>query len=418
MARALISACLLAALSAVALADRLTLSDGRTFTGTVTTDGDTVRIETNHGLLEFPKDQVSDITRGETPEAELARRLAKATADCPQALLEVAQWAGANNLPHQAEDLYGRILKLDPNNAPSRKALGFIKIDGDWRTFAQALELANSKCQAGQCEVLLSEIMPALDDLAGTKEKQAAVHDLWGQAQLRARKFADAAKTFADLADMNLGPQCLRWGSIAEILKDNPDGMYVVAESYPATSDLLVAEAPALKPGPASLSDPAVIEAALHDRAKKEVETGRKLMDDAQKLETAEPDAAKAKYALAAKSLDKADALAPGISRSYRIEIVRRRIAHMRKETDADASDFDKELASLGKKSLSPQEYRNKVLRLIYLLDNVRDDLKEVLALAKPFSRDLMLEVKWAELDLKKLDEMRLVLSGELDAKK
>ena len=55
---------------------------------------------------------------------------------------------------------------------------------------------------------------------------------------------------------------------------------------------------------------------------------------------------------------------------------------------------------------------------MIALLDSIHDGLKEINDVAKPFPRDLVLDAKWADLDLKKIKEMRDVLTGELDARK
>ena len=103
------------------------------------------------------------------------------------------------------------------------------------------------------------------------------------------------------------------------------------------------------------------------------------------------------------------------MARSYRVEIARRRIAALRRRSDENAKRFDELLESLGRQKLSPAAYRNTVVRLIHYLDNVADDLDAVLAVAKPFSRELVFEVKWAELDRNRIEEMRRVLKKELD---
>lgn len=418
MVRAAVIACLLLGLSATAMADRLTLNDGRTFSGVVTYEGDLVRIETLYGSLKFSRDEVRDVTVQEVPEAEFARKLAALPADNAAATIELAQWAGKNGLSRQAEDLYNRVLKVDADNAAARAGLGYAKVEGSWRTFEQAMEIARNKLDAGQHQQVSSELLGALEPLASTKEKQLAVSELHALTHLRAGDFAAAQKAYEELGEKLSGPGAIRSAAIADILKENADGMYVLQEPYPPAAELLENEGPSLKAGPASLSEPLALQAALHDRAKKDIEAGRKLMDEAQKLEATDSDAAKTKYAQAAKSLDRSDALVPNIAKSYRIEIARRRITAMRKDTDTEAKEFDKEMSSLGKKGMAAAEYKNKVLRLIYLVDNLRQDLKEIVAVAKPFSRELVLEMKWAELDLKKIEEMRQVLTGELDGKK
>jgi len=161
-----------------------------------------------------------------------------------------------------------------------------------------------------------------------------------------------------------------------------------------------------------------VVQLAMRDRAKKEIESGRKLMDAALQTETSDPDATKLNYTKAAQFFDKADALVDGIARSYRVEIARRRIAVIRRDADAEAERFDKAMAKLGRQNMTAQEYQTLVLNLTHLLDSVRDNLQLILTAAKPYPRDLVLELKWAELDLKKIEGMRKVLLDEANGQK
>lgn len=416
MVRALWTACFLSLLAGSAAADRVTLVDGRTLNGNVTIDGDTVQIEMEYGVVRIPRAEVQSIESRDTPEVELAKKVAQAPPENAPALAEIARWAGQSGLLRQAEELYGKAIKIDPNNAAARAALDFVRMDGEWRPFPQALELARSKVEANESGPLLREALPGLEELATSRDRQLAVRELAGLAYLRAGEFGAAAKTFEDLSAKATGPDAVRFAALAEILKESPDGMYVLPEPYPPGTELLEKEGPSLKAGPVSLRDGLALQAALHDRAKKEIEAARKLIQEAPKAP--DPDAARAKNAQAARFLDRAEALAPGIARSYRVEMARARIAALRKDSDKDAQEFDKEMATLGRDDMAAAAYRAKVQRLIYLLDNVRDDLKEILDACKPYPRDLILEVTWAELDLKKIKEMREVLAGELDAKK
>ncbi len=193
--------------------------------------------------------------------------------------------------------------------------------------------------------------------------------------------------------------------------------MYVLSEPYPPESALLGSSAKTVPAGPASLATPLVLEAALREKAKGEIKSGRNTMDAATKLERTDPDGALTKYVQAAKSFDRADAMVPDIARSYRIEIARRRIAAVRKDADADAQKFDAEMNTLGKKDMTAAVYRSTVLRLMHNIDSVRESLKGVIDIAKPYPRELVLEVEWAQQDLKKIEAMRVILASELDNK-
>ncbi len=415
MVRAITILCVLAVAAPLALGDRLTLVDGRSFSGIVTVKDDTVEIELTYGTLQFSADEVLDIEYKETLESQFRRMMRRTPEDDPNALCALGEWASENGLTHQARELFQSVLKLDPNHSSAHRGLGHVQIDKKWRKFDEAVELGRSKLEAGKYEDLLDNILPEMETAAGGGKRLVAVWTLKAHAQLRSRQFAEAYETFQQLTDKAKGPAKLRCAAIAEILSDNGDGMYVLSEPHPPAVGLLGHAGRSYPPGPASLADPIVLQAALRDSAKEEVEIGRVLMDEAAQLEPADPDVAKARYAQAVKAFDHADALVPDISRSYRVEIVRRKVAAARKDIEGDSGSFDREMEDLGRAGMSPQEYRDRIVRMIHSLDNVRRGLQEVLELAAPYPRELVLEVKWAELDLKRIEEMRKTLTAELN---
>jgi hypothetical protein len=395
-------------------ADQLTLTDGRTFTGEVVTEGANVTIKMPYGTLNFDKNMVLKIEFSETPQAQLDKKLIAITDENSDALFAAAQWAAQNNLAKQAQEIYARILKTDPDHAATRKELEQVKIDGQWRTFDQALELCRSKLEAGDADAL-KKILPELQQTTANPKKLLQVSELLGLTQLRTKDFAAAAATFAGLAAKAEPPLSIKAAAIASLLKENADGMYMLDETYPPASAILDSKAKSLKAGPVSLADPLAMQAALHNKAKREVLAGEALMDEALKLQPSDPDGAKAKTNQAVKCFDNSDALVDNISRSCRIEIARRRIAAILKDTDADEKKFDALKEGLGKQDLPPEKYKAMVVRLIHHLDNVRDGKKEILNIAKPYSRDLLLEIKWAESDLKTIEDLRSVLTAELN---
>lgn len=417
MIRAAASFCLIALLAASAWGDRLILVDGRRFTGEVTVEEDSVLIVMAMGSMRFPKDQVAKILLKDTPRVELNKRLETVDRSDARQLFEVAEWAADNDLSAEADKLHREVLALQPEHAGAHRALGQVKIDGHWRELPRAMELARSKLAAGQYRALLDFVLPDLELAARHRDRKEIprIRLLAAEAKLRSGDFAEAATAFSELGKNARSPRQLRYAAIAEILVAHPDGMYVLTEPYPPAASLLGAGTPSLPRGPASLRDPLAMRAALLARAKAHIQAGRKEMRAAAALETRDPDAARAKYAAAERTFDKADALVPLISRSYRVEIARRRIRSLRDRCTAGARKFDKEMKALGRRTLSAAAFRTKVLRLIYLLDKVRADLKEVTKIAEPYSRELVLEVEWAQSDLKTMDRMRSVLTKELD---
>jgi hypothetical protein len=418
--RLIIFAGLCGVASAIAVADEVVLQDGRVLTGTVKTEGDNILVQMGGATLSFTKNQVLRIDRRATPEDEYNAKLAEVSQTDPQAMFSLMQWASTNGLEKQAQDLAGKILAINPDHAGARKMLGQIKLDNQWLTFPKAMDLAKGRLDAQQYETLIKDVLPSLEGIAVSKDKQFALRDLQVNTLLRARKFTLAVKAMNSAIEVAEPPAAIRLAALVEIVKDNIDGMYVLTEDYPPTASVLSTSAsqPTVKAGPASLADPLVVQAALRERAKKELESGRKLMEAAQRAEPGDAEVAKAKYLQASQAFDRADAMVDGIARSYRIEIARRRIVAIRRDTDADAERFDKAMGKLGKANLTPQEYQNMILNLIRLLDNVRENLNLVLAAGKAYPKELVLELKWAELDLKKLDGMRKILLDELNGTK
>jgi tetratricopeptide (TPR) repeat protein len=405
-------------LAASAAADELFLKDGRSFVGTVTVERDSVLIEMAYGTIRFQREHILKIEFRETPAEEYLRRRAEIASDDPFSLFHLARWAAEQDLQDQARQLCLEVLKLDPDHADAHRQLGHVRVDGRWLAFGEALELARSKLAAGQFRQLLADILPALRKIAraADDDKQQSVGELIGQAQLRAGQFANAARTYSELSAQTKPPESLRYAATADILRANADGMYVVLDPYPPTAGLLGKSTETLKPGPASLTRPLVLQAALRNRARRDIDAGRMLLQAGKTIEAADPDTARAKYAQAARSFERADAIVPRIAHSYRVEIARRKIAAIRKAADAAARKFDEAVASrLGRQEMAPKEYRSLLVQLVHQLDRVGDTLKEVLLVAKPYPRDLILEIRWAESDLRKIQQMRKELLAEIE---
>jgi len=406
---------LLCAIVAAAAGDRLILLDGRAFEGTVTVEGQTVRVEMAYGTLQFERGEVERIEFKDTPETQLARRLSQTALDDPQAVFDTAAWAQANGLAERANELYELVLKLDADHPGARRALGFVRLDDRWLLWDPALELARSKLEAGQTDALLRRVLPALREVAPAEADRRVVGELTGLAQIRDSQFEAARRTFAALAEDRQDAAAIRFAALAEILAANPDGMYVLDAPYPPAARLLGETGTQIPAGPASLARPRVLEAALHDRAKEQVRIGRELLATATKCERTEPDAARALYYQANEAFDRAEALRPKIARSYRVEICRRRIAGLRGRAREEAGRFDEELEALGEKDLSITAYRNRLLRMKGRLERLRDDLEAMLQIARPYPRDLVLEIGWAQADLQRVEQLRLALVEELD---
>ncbi|MFP4140954.1 MAG: tetratricopeptide repeat protein [Planctomycetota bacterium] len=415
MHRVLSATLLLGLIAATCPADLLVLNDGRTFTGQVSEDGDQVSIILPYGTLRFQRSEIARIDRKKTPSEQLNSRLAEIRQDNISSLYRTASWARAQGLTDKADEICRQVLKLAPDHARARADLGQLKINDDWQPLSKGLELARSKLAAGKHSQVDANMLADLQAATRCEADELAVGEIKGLVELRSGEFAQARKTFSTIAEDAEGPRAHRLKTIAGILEDNDDGMYVLSKPYPASSSLVSGDdTPHLSAGPASLKLPLTLQAALRDAAKKHIDAGEKQMAEARKAEQTDPETAQGIYKKAVRQFDLADALVPKISRTYRVEIARRRIKSIRNDIDMDAKQFDAMRKKLGTKTLTARQYRTLVLKLVHRLNNVRDGLSDILGIAKPYERDLVLELKWAQADLKKTQLLRKVLMEEL----
>ncbi|MHC4716809.1 MAG: hypothetical protein ACYS5V_07565 [Planctomycetota bacterium] len=391
------------------------LTSPRTFEGKVTEADGNVLIEMSYGTIRFPATKVESIQRMPTAAEVLEWQLSQIDRTDPDALTQAAEWARENDLSKQADELLVDVLAIDADHARARKLLGYLRADGKWLKVPEAMALATARLEAGRYESLLCDLLPAIAELARDDKQRLALKDLQARGRLRAGQFALAVKVFRTLAAESPPSDAAPYEAIVAILDKHPDGMYVVREAYPATAMLLSANPAPLKPGPASLSRPRVLAAALRDHAKQQVARGRKLMKQAAALENTEPEAAKARYERAGECFDAADAVVPRIARSYRVEIARRRVEAITDGIKVEAEKFDLLKAELGKRNLSPAAFRELLTRMLRALNHIRSDLMAVLRLAEPFERELILEVTDAKGELHKINALRDILSQEMN---
>lgn len=416
MKRAAAACLLMGILTAVAVGDRVLLKDGRTFEGNVTEADGKVLIKMAYGTISFPASEVAEIIRMPTPGDVLEWHLSQIDRSDPNALYQVAAWARDNDLSQRADELLREVLTLNPHHAQARRLLGYLRAEGKWMKVPQALQLSRGKLAAGQYKILLEQLLPAIDGLVEDARLRLEVKEIEAHSRLRAGHFELATKCFQALAKMAPPVQAVRFSAIAAILVQHPDGMYVVTEAYPPTAMLLGNPDVPVKPGPASLTRPEVLDAAVRDRAKQALDQGKHLMAQAKGLERTEPEAAKARYAQAKKHFDTADTLVPRMARSFRVEIARRGIAMIRKDMNVQAEVFDRLMSQLGEKNLTPAAYRELNTRMLRALNHIRSDLNAILALAEPFERELVLEITDANGRLQTVDALREILTKELDA--
>jgi len=415
---AISAGCVILAPAPRAIADSVTLTDGKTIPGLIreTPEG-LIIIESASGTFKFTPDQVARIDRSDTL-AEFREVLKTTSRDDPASMLAAAEWAERHYLRKESQQLYSDVIRLQPDNSAARNALGHMKISGQWLAFDQCMALARKDLAAGSSEHLLAGLLPELERIAARRGGLREVLELRGRIQARAKDFTEAAKTFRHLSTISPRPESYKYAALADILEKSPDGMYVLKDSYPPGAALLGGKDKAVPPGPASLADPLILQAALWERAKADVNQGRKMLEQARDADPAAPDAARSALSAASDAFIRADALVPEIARNYRVEIVRMLIAIILRRADADAVMFDEMLAGAAGQDVSTGQYRDSVNRLIHHAENIIADMREIMEIAKPYSQELAIEVKLAELDLKKVESIRTILLEEINGAK
>ena len=458
LAAVLSAAALLACLPAPG--DEITLVDGRHIVGQITERGDVITIQTAESTLMIPAAEVAEIkitppaasqpapelpqpppTENQPPapaaaqpapppsasdqpalpptallEDQLRQRLATVDPADTAALFDAAMWASRNGLEREAAELLARVIGLDTDNAKARQALRQVRIGSQWYSLAQAAQILSADaCPAGY-DPATTAIIQQMRLLAQQAEEKAAVEALAAHTRLCQGAIAEAAGVFARLAQVAPAGSATRTrlATIADILSQNPDGLYVLTESYPSEAVLLDKPGRIVPAGPASLADRRVLTAALRDRARGFLAEGARQLDQARQLPATDLAPVEQACQRALAQFDQADALVADIARSYRVDVARCRIDSFSQRAKDAAAAFDIELAALGRQELSRQDYAAKLAKMLSSARKVRQDLETILRIAQPYPRDLVMEIRWAQEDRTKMQAIQDTLRQEL----
>lgn len=168
-----------------AAADRVVLKDGQVLEGVIVADGDEVRLRMDLGEVGFERADVLRIEPSFTPLGALdaARaRLAPRDMDGRLALAREAQGAG---LGTQARELLREVLALAPDHPVARAGLGYVRVDGVWRT-ADEDRRARGLVEHGGRWVTAAEAERL--EQAAEKLRQRAREAVEAEAKLRAAR--------------------------------------------------------------------------------------------------------------------------------------------------------------------------------------------------------------------------------------
>jgi hypothetical protein len=405
------------ALPAAALADKVLLADGRVLIGRFVQDDQGARVIQGDQTRTVSAENVLEVLTSEQLADILDQHLAEIDPTDLASLAQLARQARRDGLDDHAQQLWLDILEIDPEHEGARRELGYIRLGQEWVPFDRAVSDLPALHDQHSPEEIQAAIA-RLEALALTRDRRQEIRELKGRLHLVGREFDEAAATFRAGAEKARQAEdaagALRFQTLARIVARSPRGIYPLAEAYPGHAVLLDRQGPRLQPGPVSLSDPLAIDAALRDAAVTHRDEARRLIEQAAKAENIDPEAARAKYGRAHLALDRADALVEGIGQSYRVEIARRRIAALRRDVESEARQYDAQEEKLGTRELSDRAYKRLLARMVHHLDSLEEILEEILTIARPYRRELILEVQWAETDLHTVRGKRTILKDEM----
>jgi hypothetical protein len=131
--RTALAATFFLSLSAVASADEVKLSQGRSLVGIARQEDGRMVVETRHGTITVPASEVTSVVPGRTALHEYRERLA-ALGSSPDAaqVYGLSTWAREQGLIRYVAALQQWTIALDPNHRQARADLDYVQYQGRW----------------------------------------------------------------------------------------------------------------------------------------------------------------------------------------------------------------------------------------------------------------------------------------------
>jgi hypothetical protein len=163
-----------------AAADEVVLKNGSRLEGTVTEEGNRVIIDVGSGTITVDRSEIKLINRVDELNREYDRRMQAVKPDDANGHYQVYLWTRQQaGMKARSDRLLRKMLEIDPNHEPSRRALGYVNHKGAWLTqdeFKAAIGLV--RYNGGWVTLDAAEKLKKLDqDLALAQFKQAAEDD-------------------------------------------------------------------------------------------------------------------------------------------------------------------------------------------------------------------------------------------------
>lgn len=136
-------------LAGSAAADTVWRRDGRKVEGDIIEQNDEhVVVQTKFGVVTIPRSEVLRIEEGLTRAQQFRERWKEVDRSDLVALEDLAAWCRENGLSREARKVYREILKIEPDHEEARRVLGYVRVDGEWKT-KRELQAERRKREAG-----------------------------------------------------------------------------------------------------------------------------------------------------------------------------------------------------------------------------------------------------------------------------
>jgi tetratricopeptide (TPR) repeat protein len=364
------------------------------------------------------RDRVARIEYGQDPYATLAERQRKLWSGDAQGHYELGVWALEHDLPRHAKELFEKAVEIDPGHAEANLALGRVYIDAAWTEVGGAIDLLEGWQDSG---IDAAALRVGRQVLTGqiTPDQREQLLRITGRCARRLGLYREAQSDYARLAALipEADPRRLRVQAAADLLAENPSGLYLVQLDRFAELEAESDQGAAIRrSGFYPLAYDAVLALALRDRAKEIIAAGQKIMDQARSAEVTDEGAAMTFYEQADALFAQADAIEGDIARSYRVESARGRVRIYQARAEAHAQRFDglNQQLKLAIKAKDKRDYIRNLRVELGVLDEIQTQLEAVLNLAAPYKAEFSLVIGWTQDDLATVKAMRKMLQAEL----
>lgn len=138
--------------AALARADDVLLTNGRTLVGIAHEESAQWVVRTRFGDFRIPKDEVQSVVPGRTALHEYDERIAEQYGcPCASEMFDLALWAQQEGLIRYVNRLLTRTLELDPDHPEARRLLGYVRYEGRWVTSSERSALRATLALTENC---------------------------------------------------------------------------------------------------------------------------------------------------------------------------------------------------------------------------------------------------------------------------